>query len=206
MQNAIVAKLEKHLAGSMDSEPDAVYLMCEVRKLQEYDDPSRKPTPLRMFAHWALHVDLTSKGTTEPFIKRVDDVVSDFLSGAVTSKGLADQHALIEEFASFDTFRSELGSFLQMHNLPTAICDDDARWFKFLEAYMGVVEDGALLCPLNTVTGVRFSTTASFMRPSNTSFAAKWLISLKTPHKGYNALEIMAQGSGKTFAWNFGLR
>src|SRR5262249_54965500 len=127
-------------------------------------------------------------------------------SGAVTSKGLADQHALIEEFASFDTFRSELGSFLQMHNLPTAICDDDARWFKFLEAYMGVVEDGALLCPLNTVTGVRFSTTSSFMKPSNTSFAAKWLVSLKTPHKGYNALEIMAQGSGKTFAWNFGLR
>ena len=80
MRNAIVEKLRAQLNGPVDTEPSVVYLLCETRKLLDYRDPTRTPSPLRMFCNWALHVDLTGRGTTKPFVQQVDDIVSSLLT------------------------------------------------------------------------------------------------------------------------------
>lgn len=134
MQNAIVKKLRGVLDGPVDTEPLAVYVLCEARKLLDYEDPTRQPTSLRMFCHWASHVDLAGRGTTEPFVQRVDHVVTNVLSGTTTADTLAAERALVQEFASFDTFRTHLGEFLERHSLPTTLRDRDDAWYAFLEA------------------------------------------------------------------------
>ena len=206
MRNAIAEKLRQHLASPVNTEPTAVYLLCETRKLLEHEDPSRTPTPLRMYCHWALHVDLTGRGTTEPFVKRVDDVVSNLLNGILTGDSLKAEHALVAEFASFDTFRNELRDFLLRNTLPTDLCDRDDRWFGFLEAYAGVIEDGSLLCSLNTVDGLTFKKRQRSVTPGNLSFAPTWVVSLKQPHHGHSVVEVHAEGSGTTYAWGYHLR
>ena len=95
---------------AVDTEPLAVYVLCEARKLLDYEDPTRQPTSLRMFCHWASHVDLAGRGTTEPFVQRVDHVVTNVLSGTTTADTLAAERALVQEFASFDTFRTHLAA------------------------------------------------------------------------------------------------
>jgi hypothetical protein len=53
---------------------------------------------------------------------------------------------MLEEFVLLKTFREQFKEFLQGFNLPTAICDEDSRWHKFLESYAGIIEDGSLSC------------------------------------------------------------
>src|SRR5207253_7100424 len=53
---------------------------------------------------------------------------------------------LLRDFVSLETFRKELLQVLADHHLPTALCDDEANWLMFLEAYAGVIEDGSLTC------------------------------------------------------------
>ena len=202
MQNAIVKKLRGVLDGPVDTEPLVVYVLCEARKLLDYEDPTHQPTPLRMFCHWALHVDLTGRGTTEPFVQRVDHVVTNVLSGPTTANTLAAEHALVQEFASFDTFRTHLGEFLERHTLPTTLRDHDNAWYPFLEAYAGVIEDGSLKCPLDTIQGVTFTKGPSVSNAGTLSFTPTWVVSLKQARAGYSRLEV----SAGTPAWGYHLR
>ena len=202
MQNAIVKKLRGVLDGPVETEPLVVYVLCEARKLLDYEDPTHQPTPLRMFCHWALHVDLTGRGTTEPFVQRVDHVVTNVLSGPTTADTLAAERGLVREFASFDTFRTHLGEFLERHSLPTTLRDHDDAWYAFLEAYAGVIEDGSLHCALNTVRGVTFTKGRSGSNRGTLSFTPTWVVLLKQAHAGHTELEVSA-GTG---AWSYHLR
>jgi hypothetical protein len=189
----------------MDTERDAVYLMCEIRKLLDYADRAHKPTALRMYCHWALHVDLNRPGTTEPFVKRIDDVISKFMAGPLTVEQVTLQHALVAELGFFERFRLDLRDCFRQHNLPTDLCDDDNRWFAFLEAYMGVIEDGSLLCNLNNIQGVSFTKATATMTPNDLPFALKWVVWLQQPSKeGKYTVEIRAERSRGTYCWSFG--
>lgn len=205
-ENAIVEKLRAKLAGAINTEAEVVYFLCEIRKLLDYRDPSHSPSPLRMFCHWALHVDLERRGTTKPFVQQVDEVVSNLIGGISNHDTFVAEHALITEFASFTTFRIELRKFLDSHRLPVDLCDDDERWFGFLEAYAGVIQDGSLFCQLTTIERVTFTKTRSTLQGNKMSFAAKWVLSLRNPYKGFNKIEIDAEKSDGMLASSFHLR
>jgi hypothetical protein len=200
MRLDIVKKLDRVLQERIDSEPLVVYLLCEVRKLLDYE--KHPPTPLRMFCNWALHVDLTYPSNTRPFIQSVDAVVAAIVASGTTA-ALSAQQALVQEFATFDSFRIDLLEFLSRHGLPTDLCVRDDLWFAFLEAYALVIEDGSLFCPVTTIDAVTFSTRPPGMTPSDLSFAPTWLVWLKQPHNGHTALEISAEVSGTTYSWGF---
>jgi hypothetical protein len=206
MQNAIVEKVRAELLGSVDTESKVVYFLCETRKILDYQDPKHLPSPLRMFCHWALHVQLTGKGTTKPFVEKVDAVVWNLLNGITTGETVAAETALFREFAFFDTFRSELRGFLAAQRLPVDMCDDDDRWFDFLRAYAGVIEDGSLFCELTTITGVTFTKERSVLKDSRLPFATKWVISLKKPFRDFTKLDIELEGNGKRMTYSYGLR
>jgi hypothetical protein len=65
MTKDIVSKLMALLSEPVDTECKVVYLLAEVRKLLERDDPNHNMGSLWMYCHWALHVDLESPKTTD---------------------------------------------------------------------------------------------------------------------------------------------
>jgi hypothetical protein len=142
-ENSIVAKLRIILSSAVDSEWKVVYILAESRKLLETYPPDPVPFALKLYCHWALHVDLESPRTTLPFLEQVDGFAASVLAG--TKDPLAE-HRMLREFVFLNTFRQQFKQFLQIYGLPTEVCDDDSRWHEFLTHYAGVIEDGSLSC------------------------------------------------------------
>jgi hypothetical protein len=185
MKDAIVEKLREHLSGPMDTECKVVYLLCEIRKLLEKERPDPTPFALRLYCHWAVHVDLSRPPTTMPFLERVDDYIFGKLNAEDTNETLVNEQALFREFVYLETFRKELSQFLASHDLPTTLCDEDALWFGLLSAYGGVIEDGSLTCvskdpdKLKLVKRVTFTKGPQITKGGHVPFGIKWDILLK---------------------------
>lgn len=148
-----------------------------------------------MFCNWAVHVELEARSTVEPFLLHIDDVVASKLTGVVTPQSFTAELALKDDFAAFDTFRSELRDLLAHHNLPTALCNDEGWWYGFLEQYSGVIEDCTLTLkrPLQNLTSVKFVKRQSGVTPAALTFAPTWVVSLSRPHQGHRYLEFSSE-------------
>jgi hypothetical protein len=148
MEEAIVRKLRAHLSGGIVTECHVVYLLAQVRKLLEGEHHRPKPFALKMYCHWALHINLTNPNTTGEFLRRVDQFVQKTIHPYAEHSDAAfsslDEHRLFREFVYLDNFRSELRELLHRYNLPDTLCEANAEWFKFITAYAGVIEDGEL--------------------------------------------------------------
>src|SRR4051812_49301874 len=106
MARDTLRKLIDHLSMPIKDGPCVVYLLAEVRKLLESEDPKQENGALWMYCHWALHVDLTNPRTTMDFLKRVDRWITNNVayltpSGSCT---VADEFRLLSEFIYLDTF------------------------------------------------------------------------------------------------------
>jgi hypothetical protein len=64
VKDQIVEKLRAVLSDEIDSECKVVYILCETRKLLDKYPTQPVPVTLKMYCHWALHIDLTNPGTT----------------------------------------------------------------------------------------------------------------------------------------------
>src|SRR5262249_33167405 len=129
MTKDIVGKLREFLAKPVDTESSVVYLMAQVRKLLDRDDPTYRYGALRMYCHWALHVDLRFPNTTMGFLRRVDLWVTNtvaYLTPSGPSTFLDEVH-LFREFTYLSQLRTDLGRFLGRYDLPTELCDDDPK-------------------------------------------------------------------------------
>lgn len=203
MQTSIESKLVALLAAPIDTEAKAVYLLCQIRKLQDYDNAGQNR--LRMFCNWAVHVELDARSTVEPFLKHIDDVVANKLSGVTDTQSFAIELALAADFAEFETFRRELRETLASHRIPTMLCDDEGWWYGFLEHYSGVIEDCTLTLkrPLQNLTGVRFVKRQSVVSPAALSFAPTWVVNLSKPHNGHWHIEFSVEAFAgmPTKAW-----
>jgi len=80
-ENSIVAKLRDALSDRIDSECKVVYILVETRKLLETYPPNPLPFALKLYCHWALHVDLDNPNTTLPFLERVETYVEGLFAG-----------------------------------------------------------------------------------------------------------------------------
>src|SRR5229473_3395305 len=134
-ENSIVTKLRTALLDAVDSECKVVYILAETRKLLETYPPDPMPFALKLYCHWALHVDLDNPKTTLPFLERADKYAAGVLAG---NKDIVEEHQMLREFVFLDTFRQQFKKFLQAYNLPTGICDEGSLWHEFLKHYAGV--------------------------------------------------------------------
>ena len=75
MRDSIVDKLRTILAGAIDDECKVMYVLAEARKLLEKYPVDPAPFALKLYCHWALHIDLSHPMTTRPFLERVDRYV-----------------------------------------------------------------------------------------------------------------------------------
>src|ERR1700737_857462 len=123
-ENAIVEKLRDALSGAVDSECKVVYVLAESRKLLETYPPDPVPFALKLYCHWALHVDLDNPKTTLLFLERLDKYTAGVLAG---NKDMIEEYQMMREFVFLDTFRQEFRQFLRAYNLPTGICDENSR-------------------------------------------------------------------------------
>jgi hypothetical protein len=119
MKDAIVEKLRAFLSGSVETECQVVYLLCEVRKLLCH--PS--PFALRLHCNWALHINLSFAISTSDFLTRVDDYAWNILSSP--ERGEEEQiswekraQEMLLEFMNLNTLRNELLNFLVAYDLP----------------------------------------------------------------------------------------
>lgn len=159
MEEQIVRKLREALCDEVSKEKDVVYILVESRKLLDDTKPGQPHFALKLYCHWALHVDLMGRDTTLPFLERLDGFVASVLAG---NTSVVEEHRMLREFIFLDTFREQLRQFLASYGLPTAVCDENPRWHAFLNLYAGIVEDGTLSCnaqpgDLKLVSGVNFT-------------------------------------------------
>jgi hypothetical protein len=182
-ENAIVEKLRVALSDAVDSECKVVYVLAESRKLLETYPPDPVPFALKLYCHWALHIDLENPKITLPFLERAEKHAASVLAG---NKDIVEEHRMVREFVFLDTFRQQFKQFLQAYNLPTGICDENPRWHEFLKHYAGVIEDGSLSCeakahPLKLIEKVVFSkgrTPAATPKNFYIPFGLAWTIVL----------------------------
>lgn len=147
MKDQIVEKLRMTLSSDITRECEVVYVLCELRKLLDKYPPDPTPLALKMYCHWALHVDLTNPGTTASLLERIDEFVDRII---LQTDDVIKDHYLFRDLLWLDTFRDEFRTFLRTYDLPTSICDNDRRWHEFLTHYAGVIEDGSLYCQAKT--------------------------------------------------------
>ncbi|MGA9646227.1 MAG: hypothetical protein WBQ76_09930, partial [Candidatus Korobacteraceae bacterium] len=127
-EKQIVHKLRQALSEEIRKEADVVYVLAECRKLLEDTKPNDPHFALKLYCHWALHVDLAGRDTTLPFLKQVDT----FVDCALADNNFGEQNRMFREFGFLDSFRQLFKQFLESYGLPTQICDDDSRWQSFL--------------------------------------------------------------------------
>ena len=187
MKTEIVKKLAEHLSKPVDTECAAVYLMAELRKLLDIDDPNHTKRALWMYCHWALHVDLTSRGTTIDFLRRVDLWINNNVA-YLTPSGpftFSDETSLFHDFVYLQTLRTEMKDFLTGYGLPPDVCTINDQWFGFLGAYARVIEDGSLsistdkTSPLVAVESVTFQRGKALSSEYHVNFVIRWDIELK---------------------------
>jgi hypothetical protein len=203
MTKDIVSKLAGLLSDPVDSECRVVYLLAEVRKLLERDDPQHTMASLWMYCHWALHVDLESPKTTEGFLERVDRWVTHTVA-YLTPTGLwtfGEEYNLFKDFIYLNTFRHQLRVFLAAYKLPTTLCSDDAWWKRFIQEYGGVIEDGSLSAvgeksTLKAVEKVTFEKGAELTTDHHVPFVIQWTIQLKDGRTLKTSVETVPGAAG----------
>ncbi|MDR3764390.1 MAG: hypothetical protein P4M01_09870 [Acidobacteriota bacterium] len=147
MKDQIVEKLRKVLSEGINSECQVVYILCELRKLMDKYQLNTMPLALKIYCHWALHIDLDRQNTTISFLQEVDD----FAERVVTqSEDVIKDAYLFKNLLRLNTFRKELGNSLRDLDLPTSLCDEDHCWHGFIQHYAGVIENGSLSCESKT--------------------------------------------------------
>jgi hypothetical protein len=185
MTKDIASKLRSHLLEPLETEPDVLYFLAEARKLLERDDKEHTQKAIWLYCHWALHVDLTKGGATGEFMKTIDRWVTNtvaYLEPSGPWKFMEEVY-LFRDFLYLDTLRKELKVFLVKYNIPTTLCENDDWWFKFLEKYGGIIEDGTLSMKaaheLGAVKKVTFKKGKELPDDNHVNFVIQWDIDLK---------------------------
>jgi hypothetical protein len=193
LRNAPAEGMQDGLPANIVKEAEVVYVLAECRKLLEETKAGDPHFALKLYCHWALHVDLAGRDTTLPFLKRVDVLAAAILG----DNNFIEQHRMFREFGFLNSFRHLLRDFLASYDLSTLICDEDPFWRSFLTAYASVVEDGSLTChsqpgDLELITGVTF-TKGRAVEDRRLPFEMAWDIHLlqgKTITANVSALEL----------------
>jgi len=203
MTKDITSKLMALLAEPIDSESKVVYLLAQVRKLLERDDPDHNMGSLWMYCHWALHVDLESPTTTKGLLERVDRWVANTVMylTPIGPWNFGDEYNLFKDFIYLNTFRHQLRLFLAAYKLPTTLCGDDKRWHRFVQEYAGVIEDGTLAASgkkstLQAVEKVTFEKGCDLTAEHHVPFVIQWTIQLKDGRALKTSVETVPGGLG----------
>jgi hypothetical protein len=188
MRDDIVEKLHKLLEGPVASEPEVVYLLCQVRKLLDKYPVDGAVTSLKFYCHWALHIDLKYANWVLPFLKPLDEyLVSHHYRKHHFTPG--PEFEALEQLLLLQSFRSQLKKTLKGYGLPHTICTNPKRWYSFIQAYANVVNDGNLMYSgdkLELVEKITFKALEVALPKAwnlNESLIITWTVSFKNTNR-----------------------
>lgn len=142
---AIADKLRKELRKSIKTEPQAVYLLTETRKLIERDHLRDSYSELKFHCDWALHSKLD--GRAAQYILRNFDAAHPLLQDHnLELRDLpADLRSETNRISKMRSFREQMFEFLKRYNLPPLTRKGEDGWPYFLHLYAKIVEDSPLV-------------------------------------------------------------
>ena len=207
MQHSILEKLRPFLSEPVDSECKVVYILAESRKLLDTYPLDRQSFALRLYCHWALHINLTFASTTKQFLSAVEEFILQHLMGPRDAASMERQSQRVRNLIFLDAFRIQFREFLVAYNLPTELCDNDARWIQFILHYAGVIEDGSLSCeargePLQYLESVVFSRGTVEQTWGYLPFTMTWLVHFRDSSSYLvHAQAARRENGSETVAW-----
>jgi hypothetical protein len=143
MEGQILRKLNTLLREGINSEPQAVYLMVEIRKLLEQHGAKQQYRYLNFHCNWALHSKL-SHDAAQNVLKHLDEANTHLKTGKKLHELPQHLQNEIDNLSNMTYFKSELEAFLQVNRLPPINAVRSDGWVYFLHFYANVVSD----CPL----------------------------------------------------------
>lgn len=146
MKPDLIAKLAVQLERPVSSEPHAMYIMVEIRKLLDITKLKADYPGLLFHCDWAVHAFLERSSISRDitaFFESIHAFTNDPDPGKLFSIWTDRMNSLI----GVETLQAEMRTFLRSQGLPTEISDKRSRWTKFMSHYAGIIED----CPLIAV-------------------------------------------------------
>ena len=113
-EDEIWGKLHKFLYDDveLESEPHAVYLMVELRKLLDHKNIKDKYITLRFFCDWAVHI------SKDRNMKGISDVIALMEKEVSKSETLSNEHATrIFRFLGMEKLKNEIDEFLGLKHV-----------------------------------------------------------------------------------------
>ncbi len=185
----ILKKLTKELNRGIASEPRAVYLLTEIRKLIEHDNARSKYPDLKFHCDWALHSKLDGRAAQE--ILRQFDAAHPLLRDQ--KLGLHNLppalRSEINRISKMKSFSQDLYQLLEDYKLPPLTKKRQAdAWPHFLQLYAKIVEDTPLVVTGTTAQHIS-KVVIHFQKAKKklngeTLFAVTWTIHDKNGQSG----------------------
>jgi len=141
MTKHIVSKLDCELHQEITTERQVVYILVQVRKLLESDQPTQDFEALKLHYNWALHPKL-DRAAAKTLLGKLNDQYERLLNNSNPQASLKE----LGERLGLMPFQAEFRKFLRLYGIDGSYCDGN-WWFNFLYQYSRVIQD----CPLECV-------------------------------------------------------
>ena len=139
----------------MAEECHVVYALVEMRKIIDHEGSAPTYPFLKFFADWAVR---TRKDAVTPAIAdavgRIYRTVAEALAAPHPTAGAAA--ATVGKLAFIDALRRETSGFLGVHEMNTALVDDEEQWVAFVALLVRVLESQPITDPTAEVASLAF--------------------------------------------------
>jgi hypothetical protein len=145
VENDLITKIRNAVSKKEAlEEPDVRSLMIIMRKLLDQMPPSDQQSflILRLFANWAVHIEITQSNTGLRILSAINDALVTFKS--------ADTDALrigISKAIGFSALRKEMKLLLSQAAIDDTVVSDNRIWAIFISHLIEIVRDVPLSFP-----------------------------------------------------------
>src|SRR3989304_3063344 len=146
----IIQKLGKELKNGINTEPQVVYLLAQIRKLIERDNLRAQFEKLNFHCDWVLHSKLDRSSVAKDILKKLDAAYPLLNSGVRLSDLPEPLTSEIKQILKFRFLEEELLKFLEAYRLPPLAEYSSDGWVRFLYLYGKVIEDIPLILSSET--------------------------------------------------------
>lgn len=139
MTNAIVAKLNSHIAEGFAKEADVTYLFVQLGKLIERERPGQYLV-VRFYRNWVVHEKL-DRPSANPPMRGILDAFEDILAAAHVGGDTADQVQQITDHLSLTALYREIDDLLGDFGFDRTMVGRPWDWQCFEPTLLAILSD-----------------------------------------------------------------
>jgi len=197
----ILEKLEKQLNKGIDTEAEASYLLIEIRKFLEQQEPKGDFPYLKFHCDWIAHPGLAGP-MAQKVLRQFDEANIQLRTGIEMDQLPHGLQREIDRLSKFRYFEEELSKFLADNELPGMTAKRNDGWAHFFHLYTKIIEDCPLVMSGKNTTATIDSVTVKFefaKEPLHGEmlFKVRWIVQDKSGLTGeiyiINGFAVVAQ-------------